>query len=379
MVIVRGLGEPRHPVVAGSGPESAGRHAAAGGALLPILLALTVIAAGGCRRSGGDRDASPPRARRRLLDSVRTELFHAGGQLEDTLLQAPSRLAAGPAGVYVADPVAGRVLRYRRDGSLAFTVGRRGGGPGEYRNIRDVEVDADGRAWVLDPRAGRVTVLDTAGRIVAQLPLDGVARSADRIVPISVDSGAILLVFDRERPFARIAPDGAVLARFGVPWSGRRDLSPLASQMTLASGGRTSWVAAFAMGDGFFVRSGSEWSGTRHFYVEHVRFPAVETRGHLSADGSGKVEERISGDTPVFAARAASISDGRLYVLFGGSGKRRERLLDIYRLPGGRYAGSLVLPSTTFEVSVWSDRLYTLDERPAPRVVAYRLPADSRP
>jgi hypothetical protein len=298
--------------------------------------------------------------------------------VQDTLLLSPSGLAADDGGVYVADPVAGRVLRFDRTGRLVFSVGRRGGGPGEFRAMRDIETDGEGRAWVLDRGNARITILGPAGRVRARVPLQGPARSADQLVPLAGDRGAVVVAYDREEPFVRLGLDGRIEGRFGPPWDGFARLDPLATQLVTATrAGR--WAAAFGMGDGFFVRDGERWIGGRHLYVEALSFPEVKTSGGLSADGSGRVEERISEERPVFGALAASVAGRRLAILFGGRSPRRGRWLDIYALPGGRYRGSFLLPAYFEQVALGGDLLYAIAADPAPRLVAYRLPADSLP
>jgi hypothetical protein len=343
-----------------------------------MVLAVAAACSGGLP---GDDSAAPPQpGRRTLIDHRWQELFHVGGVVQDTLLQAPDGLAADAGGVYVADPVAGRVLRFAADGRLVFSAGRRGGGPDEFRSIRDLGVDGRGRVWVLDRSNARVTVLDPSGATIARVPLEGPARSADQLVPLASGREAVLAVYDRERPFARVALDGRIEERFGLPWPGFSGLEPLASQLVVAGGGGDRWAAAFGLGDGFFVREAGRWSGGRVRYVERTPFPRVETRGKLSPEGSGRVEERIAGeDGPVFAAISASLVGDRLVALFGGRSAERGRLLDVYALPDGRYRGSLVLPDRFERVSLAGDRLYGLVARPVPRLVAYALPVASLP
>ncbi|HKK26489.1 MAG TPA: 6-bladed beta-propeller [Gemmatimonadota bacterium] len=351
---------------------TASRLAAAAAALL--------LACRGGDGAGREAAGAPARpAGRVVVAHAWEEAFRVGGSLEDTLLQGPARLAADARGVWVADPMAGRILRFDHEGRLVRAVGRRGGGPGEFRSMRDLEADPDGRAWVLDRADARVTILDPAGGPGRRIPLGEEARSADQLVPLAPDRGAVLVVYDRERPFVRVGPDGRIEDRFGTPWSGFADLDPLAAQLVTAAGSGGRWAALFGMGDGFFVRGPGGWSGGRKPYVEEVAFPRVETRGGLSPDGTGRVEERIAGDRPVFAALSASAAGGRLAVLFGGRSPERGRWLDVYDLADGSYRGSLLLPGPFEQVALGGGLLYGLAARPAPVLVAYRLPTEGLP
>jgi len=340
-------------------------------------LAALALACGGDRPGHGTGGAPPVRSRTTVQRSWE-EVFQVGGGVQDTLLQSPTGLAADGNGVYVADPSAGRVLRFDRAGQLVFAEGRPGGGPGEFRSLRDVEVDDRGLAWVLDRGNARITILGPDGRVEGRLPLEGPARSADQLVPLPGGRGAVVVAYDRENPFARLTMDGRIADRFGPPWKDFSSLEPLASQLVTAAGGGR-WVAAFGMGDGFFVRDGGTWRGGRHSYVESLPFPEVETRGRLSEDGTGRVEERIAEERPVFGALSASVTGDRLAVLFGGRSPGRGRWLDVYSLPDGRYRGSYLLPTYFEQVAIGGGLLYGLADDPAPRLAAYRLPADSLP
>lgn len=341
------------------------------------LLAGLALACGGQRAESRTEGSASPRSRTEVAWAWR-EVFRVGGAVQDTLLQSPAGLAADGEGVYVMDPVAGRVLRFDRAGKLVFATGRRGGGPGEFRAMRDIEVDDRGRAWVLDRGNARIAIVGPAGRLRSRIPLEGPARTADQLAPLPGGRGAVVVAYDRERPFVRLAADGRIEDRFGAPWKGFAELDPLASQLVTASGGGR-WTAAFGMGDGFFVRERDGWAGGRHLYVEALPFPRVETRGGLSPDGSGRVEERISEERPLFGALSTSVVGSRLAILFGGRSPRRGRWLDVYALPGGRYRGSYVLPSYFEQVSLGGGLLYGIARDPAPRLEAYRLPADSLP
>lgn len=348
------------------------------------LCALTAAALvlGGCGDRAGSAHAGggPTRpAGRVVAEGSLAEVFRVGGSLEDTILLGPARLAADEAGVWVGDPLAGRVLRFDRGGRLLFASGARGGGPGEFRSIRDLAVDDVGRLWVLDRSNARITVVGSNGAIASTIPLEGPARSADQLAPLPSGGDVDVVVYDRARPFLRLSPDGRIDDRFGPPWAGFPDLEPLASQLVIAAGHGGRWAAAFAMGDGFFIRNGPAWIGGRWPYVEEVPFPRVETRGKLSSDGTGMVEERIAGDRPVFAALSASVVGDRLAVLFGGRSPERGRWLDVYGLDDGRYRGSLLLPEPFFRVALGGGRLYGLASRPAPALVALELAADSLP
>jgi hypothetical protein len=68
--------------------------------------------------------------------------------------------------VWAADDMAKEIRVFGPDGRHVRTVGRKGGGPGEFEQIGGMDVDPAGRVWVYDPPNMRFSVLDTAGALV---------------------------------------------------------------------------------------------------------------------------------------------------------------------------------------------------------------------
>lgn len=153
----------------------------------------------------------------RLQPTARTTSTH----LDDLAVVADAaRDAAGR--VYIVDPTGPRIIvtdaQLRRLGSF----GRRGAGPGEFRDPVSVGVLSTGRVAVLDRALGRITVLEVTegGRtLVPRQTLNLNVRSehmcvlpGDEYLVYGFDSGARLHVFGhdgrRRRSFAR--PDAAL-------------------------------------------------------------------------------------------------------------------------------------------------------------------------
>ena len=55
-------------------------------------------------------------------------------------------------------------------GRYVRTIGRKGGGPGEFQGANGLAIDPAGQLWVIDPRARRYSVFDSAGRLVNTHP-----------------------------------------------------------------------------------------------------------------------------------------------------------------------------------------------------------------
>jgi hypothetical protein len=69
--------------------------------------------------------------------------------------------------IYVADSQAQEVRVFGADGGHLFTVGRKGGGPGEFAGITGMGWGPDGNLWVMDATNSRFAVFDRSGVHVA--------------------------------------------------------------------------------------------------------------------------------------------------------------------------------------------------------------------
>jgi hypothetical protein len=74
-------------------------------------------------------------------------------------------------GVYVFDRQAPAIRHYDREGHYLGTLGREGGGPGEYRAITGMAVTHSGRLVAHDPRNGRVSFYAPDGGLDKQWPV----------------------------------------------------------------------------------------------------------------------------------------------------------------------------------------------------------------
>lgn len=296
-------------------------------------------------------------------------LFRLGGTLQDTLLQGPSRIAAYAGGAYVADHFAGRLLRLDREGRVLWTWGNRGGGPDELQHPRHLVVDDEHRIWILDIENARVAVVGSDGTRQASLPLDRLEAHPEAIVPRE-GAGILVVTADRERPFVIIDEDGHVVDRQPFPWPGFRGLPPLASQARLAYHAKTDrWVTAFTMADGFFPFTGLRWSGVRGWYVE----PVSTSRVVVERRRSGEREQTISRvEEPHFAAADVALTGDRLLILFQGSTRMANRVVDMYAFTTGEYLESLLLPTHVSSFAYADSVFYGIVEDPYPAVVAWR-------
>jgi len=70
--------------------------------------------------------------------------------------------------VYVFDRQAANVRVFERDGRYVRTIGRPGGGPGEFRAVNGIAIDSASRLWVHNQGNLRYSVFDTSGALVME-------------------------------------------------------------------------------------------------------------------------------------------------------------------------------------------------------------------
>jgi len=65
--------------------------------------------------------------------------------------------------IYVLEGQAQELRVFERDGRHVRTIGRKGGGPGEFNEAIGMAWSPTGDLWVVDPQNNRISVIDTAG------------------------------------------------------------------------------------------------------------------------------------------------------------------------------------------------------------------------
>jgi hypothetical protein len=325
---------------------------------------LYILVLSGCR--------APAASQQRHLAADTTWIpgLHIGSGPSDTTLISVAQIVADSTGLYVADFTPGRILHFCHDGRLLWSVGRKGGGPGEFREPRVMELDGDGRLWVLDSGNRRIVKIGHDGTILERIRLEDV--DPEKIIPLP--HGEAMIRTRAGLPFAHLDSTGHVLDESPLPWPDLAAMNRMATQTVTAVDPATGqWFAAFSIGDGFVPFSGARWSGYRGQYVEAVPFPEIKVTRTTS--GNRTVTNTGFGERPTFAARSATVSPERLYLLFDGATDRAGRLVDSYDRTDGHYVESYVLPDKAQYIAWYSGGLYVYRDDPYPQVT-YLKPSD---
>lgn len=133
----------------------------------------------------------------RIQEVVR--IGSADGRGPDVFGRLISIEVDGAGRIYAFDGQAQELRVFDTDGAHIRTIGRKGGGPGEFRQVIGMAWGPEGDLWVVDPSNNRVSVIDTAGQQVADhvipggfviMPWPGGFDDAGRFYNVVPDPGA---------------------------------------------------------------------------------------------------------------------------------------------------------------------------------------------
>ena len=337
-------------------------------------LLLLVLLGTACARDFVTESTSLWRARdvvseRTFLPAAFDTVWRIGGSADTTFLN-PVRLDAGPEGVTVWDDGRRAIIRVSPEGNVAWSFGRDGEGPGEFRLVRTIAHLAGGGAAAVDNMTMRLTVVDAIGQMT------GVASIGGAVNPFSVaglpNGGVVVFVESLGDPptpsFLFFDKTGAPAGSLDFPWERFHDI-PLIARQGRVQGTADGWVFGFTAGNGWwsFEENGD---AERFPYAEHTEFPAIRTY----VDGRGRlVRMEPVVMSYVTSARSFGARGDTLFVHFNGSSaSARLRALDLFSVGVGNYLGTVVLPSRVVEVAIGPDVIYTLHFNPYPVLTALR-------
>lgn len=417
--------------------------------LLPLVLAAWTAAGCSGGEDGGERTTvrdtvgdtvfarttggGAPDREARLVEELRIGRFEGP---EEYTFGEIAGLAVGPDGsIYVVDRQAPALRRYAADGSLVRTIGRKGGGPGEYEQPDGgVAVLPDGRVLLRDPANARINVYGPEGEFLEEWRIRGGMYTS---TPLTVDTAGSVYhpVFEfsdegTEWKYVHFSPEGAVTDTLAVPDLGHE--TPIVEAVRESDSGRSMSrsVVPFSPRETWTLSPlGTFVGGVSDRYRVYLlrqdgRVLAIERdRAPVRVDPDERANERerivanmrnvdpswswdgppIPDTKPAFRDVWADL-DGRVWVLLHTEGEpipaeeieepedprarppdrwRESMAFDLFE-PDGTWRGTVRAPdemSLHPRMAARGDRVWAVvrDELDVPYVVRYRVVHDAEP
>ena len=294
--------------------------------------------------------------------------------VDGTLLGTrPSHIQRSPrGGLVVTDWGDFSIREVSAAGELVWKFGRSGPGPGEFSALIDLQFDEDGSLQVLDPRNRRITIVSSAGELLATVPIPGGTPAA--LLPPSFDPGHFAVMphtNKRDTLWISFSKTGVRRRAVLMPAQMAFDHDLVGEGWAVGiPGGRAA--VYFRWSSRMIILEADGSVGALADGVEAIPFPeavAVERSGQGWTISGFKVDPKA-----VKAARGATATTSRIYVLYLGSTSHAGRVVDTYSTRGGEYLGSYLFPRDVDAITVLADgRLATLESRLFPTLRLWDL------
>ena len=300
----------------------------------------------------------PATGARRFLPIEWKKVVVLEGALDSDLLR-PALMVARDSTVYLYDYGDRAVKAFGMDGRLRWRFGREGSGPGEFQNPTHLQLDQSGLLWLADPAASRVTVISGTGRLVRTV---STAIMTESVLPLGAGRFVgTAFVGDRPR-FERFDSLGRAQGRIKHPtWMDTVPSLVSELRVTATPDDKRIVFASFYSGRLMQLAAGDS-------VIKDIR--SIETHSFPKkisySPRKGMTVNRISPEARP-TIRSITADDEFAYALILGSHEERGRIIDLYRLRDGTYAGSWLLPERVHEISITSRGIAVLvtDELPS--------------
>lgn len=117
--------------------------------------------------------------------------------------------------IYVLDRMAGSIQVYEATGDHVITISARGDGPGELQDPTAIGWGPQGHLWVVDARSGRYVVFDPDGGLVETLPRPIGGMAGNWPVTFTADGRLFDVTFELGPggPSSPLRPQGRLVVR----------------------------------------------------------------------------------------------------------------------------------------------------------------------
>ena len=311
-----------------------------------------VIAGCSSRESGTTVNLWTEGAANRDYVSTGYDTIWAWGGVHDTILAAPHQVTGTPSGgVALFDVQMQRVRYFDAQGTLKWSWGTTGQGPGEIRDVRALTVAPSGEIVLVDSGNGRLFILGEDGSIQNEARLEAPAY-VDGVAVLGMDR--YLLSTDSNPPWMIVDRNGKLVATVQAPWAGFDRMTFIQWHGHVTRWRDGAWVFGFGYGNGWFVFQ-DDGSSASYPYVEHTDFPQVISQ--RSREGLRvRTVTTFTSRPPPSAISLSAVGD-TLVVLFDGE---TGGVLDKYDLHTGAYLHSTRVGSTVGEMTALGNGTYAV-------------------
>lgn len=284
------------------------------------------------------------------------------GADRDELLMPSSLTATGDGQLVLFDFGGMEVRAFNRQGAQLWRRGRKGGGPGEFRNAMDVKVRGNGEMAVLDMGNRRITTLSATGRVLRTIPLK---LSSHRFVPLADTSFYALAADDSSTLWIGVNAQGSPTRKLAAPAAlvAQQAIERETFSAPLVDGA----VIAFRWSDKIALLHADGSVRRVIAGIEPVPFPGTKSYPLRSGKFGGLVFRISPEATP--GALSVTTRQNEIFVLFAGATSNRGRIVDVYDRQSGAYLRSHLFPFPVLELVALPDGAFaSLRSDPIPSI-----------
>jgi len=256
--------------------------------------------------------------------------------------------------VYILDWSERCVKKYNPNGEFLMQFGfGEGKAPGEFTNLSDFDIAADGSLWACDPVNGLITIFAEDGSVRTTLRPE---RPPHRIALLKGDTCAVMSSPIGNRMFRLHGPGGQTIADWGVLMEQQARLGIVLDGRIAATGSGGFAYAAYRAGVLAVTTDAGDSIAVYRETLEHGGLPDVL----VSRSGDAEYA-RADPDAPI-VTRSLSCVGGELHLLLGSDDRSLNVVMDVYDARSGSYRYSYDLPVDAVAACVTRTRLAAISD-----------------
>lgn len=307
---------------------------------------------------------------RRMLQQEWVEV--GGISAEGTALLMPLTAYWNGKHLLVFDDGDQSLKAFSLEGQPAWSYGREGQGPGEFRYVRSIDGAGNGATVIYDAGSSRLTWIDNAGRLLRTASLS--VQLGASVVPLP--GGRLLAQAPSRSPFVVVLDSlGDVVQALPIPFE-LSNANPIQSQGILAPLTPGVVLLMSLVTDRFYVINTEVGKVRAYRGVTPRDYPEAITGTARDQQGKLVPAWRPSPDIRYTGIGGGPSSD-QLLILNGNAVMPKAQVVDAYDARSGTYRYSFLLPQRCASLTIRHEHFVCMQQDPAPGVVVWMraLPA----